>query len=281
MLFIQFLNGIVYGGLLYLMAVGLVLIFGLREIGNFAHGALFMLGAYVAYTFLGWYWAGLVMAILLLALFGALLDISVFRPLRRHDHMVTILVTFGILLVLESLAMVVWGKDLRSVPVPDLLSGTIPIVGSPFPVYRLFVIGVSLLVAISLSLWLRYTRIGLQVRAASVDPVTTAMQGANTNRLSVIVVSLGTALAGLAGVVAAPLMAVSPSMGNFIVIESFIVVVLGGLGSFTGAFVAAMLIGQIHNFGVIYVPWAATMFPFLLMMAVLIWRPTGIAGMRT
>lgn len=278
---IQALNGVVYGGLLYLMAVGLVFIFGLREIGNFAHGALFMLGAYVAYTFLGYYWTGLFMGILLLALFGAMLDIVVFRPLRNHDHIVTILVTFGILLVLESLAMLVWGKDLRSLPEPEILSGSVLIGGSVFPVYRLFVIGMSLFVAAALSLWLKYTRIGLQVRAASVDPITTAMQGVNTNRLSIVVVSLGAALAGLAGVVAAPLMAVSPSMGHSIVIESFIVVVLGGLGSFAGAFVAAMLIGQIYNFGVIYVPWAATMFPFLLMVAVLIWRPTGIAGMRS
>lgn len=278
---IQTLNGIVHGGLLYLMAVGLVLIFGLREIGNFAHGSLFMLGAFVAYTFLGSFWIGLGVAIVGMSLFGAVLDIAVFRPLRQYDHIATILVTFGLLLVLESLATVVWGKDLRSIPVPPILDGTVTLGGSPFPIYRLFVIALSLAVACGLSLWLRHTRIGLQIRAASIDPVTTAMQGANTDRLSVIVVGLGTALAGLAGVVAAPLMTVSPSMGNGIVIESFIVVVLGGLGSFTGAFFAAMLIGLIHNFGIVYVPWAASMLPFLLMVVVLIWRPTGIAGMRT
>jgi branched-chain amino acid transport system permease protein len=278
---IQILNGIAYGGLLYLMAVGLVFIFGLREIGNFAHGALFMLGAFVAYTFLGSFWIGLGAAIVGLSLFGALLDIAVFRPLRGYDHIATILVTFGLLLVLESLATVVWGKDLRSIPVPPALDGAVSLAGSPFPLYRLFVIVLSLAVACGLSLWLRYTRMGLQVRAASIDPVTTAMQGANTDRLSVIVVGLGTGLAGLAGVVAAPLMTVSPSMGAGIVIESFVVVVLGGLGSFTGAFVAAMVIGQLHIFGLIYLPWAASMLPFLLMVIVLIWRPTGIAGLRS
>lgn len=277
---IQVLNGIVYGGLLYLMAVGLVLIFGLREIGNFAHGALFMLGAYVAYTFSGSYWLGLIFAFLVLAAMGVALDAGVFRPLRRQDHMITILVTFGILLVLEAGVMLFFGKDIRSVPAPALLSGTVNLGGSLFPTYRLFVIAVSFSVAIGLSLWLRYTRTGLYVRAASVDPTTTAIQGVDTDKLSLLVVGLGTALAGLAGAVAAPLVAVSPSMGAFIVIESFIVVVVGGLGSFGGAFIAAMVIGQIHNFGVIYVPWAATMFPFLLMMGVLIWRPTGFAGRR-
>jgi len=277
---IQVLNGIVYGGLLYLMAVGLVLIFGLREIGNFAHGALFMVGAYVAYTFSGSYWLGAIFAFLILAAMGVVLDAGVFRPLRRQDHMITILVTFGILLVLEAGVTLVFGKDIRSVPAPALLSGTVNLGGSLFPAYRLFVIAVSFSVAIGLSLWLRYTRTGLYVRAACVDPTTTAVQGVDTDRLSLLVVGLGAALAGLAGAVAAPLVAVSPSMGAFIVIESFIVVVIGGLGSFGGAFVAAMLIGQIHNFGVIYIPWAATTFPFLLMMGVLIWRPTGFAGRR-
>ena len=278
---IQILNGIVYGGLLYLMSVGLVLIFGLREIGNFAHGALFMLGAFIAYTFLGSFWIGLGIAVVVMSFLGMVLDVAIFRPLRRYDHMATILVTFGLLLVLESTATVIWGKDLRSVPVPAILDGTVMLAGSPFPLYRLFVIAISLAVACALALWLRYTRIGLQVRAASINPVTTAMQGANTDRLSVIVVSLGTALAGLAGVVAAPLMSVSPAMGNSIVIEAFIVVVLGGLGSFTGAFFAAILIGQIHNFGLVYLPWAANMLPSMLMVCVLIWRPTGFAGLRT
>ena len=166
-------------------------------------------------------------------------------------------------------------------PVPALLSGVVTIGDSRFPVYRLFVIGVSLSVATSLTLWLRLTRIGLYVRAASTDPRIAAIQGVNVDRLSLIVVGLGTGLAGLSGVVAGPLLTLSPTMGNFILIDSFIVVVVGGLGSFVGAFVAAMLIGQIHNFGAIYLPSAATMLPFLLMVAILIWRPAGLAGGRT
>jgi branched-chain amino acid transport system permease protein len=262
------------------MAVGLALIFGLREIGNFAHGALFMLGAYVAYYFQGSFWISLAAAFAVLALIGVVLDAGVFRPLRKHDHIVTILVTFGILLVLESIAAIFFGKEIRSVPVPDSLAGTISLAGSLFPAYRIFVIIVSLAVAIGLTVWLRFTRTGLYVRSSSVDPVTTAMQGVNTDRLSLFIVGLGAGLAGLAGAVAAPVMAVSPSMGTHIVINSFIVVVVGGLGSFGGAFIAAMIIGQINNFGVIYFPSTASILPFLLMIGVLVWKPTGFAGKR-
>lgn len=280
---IQVLNGIVYGGLLYLLAVGLVLIFGLREVVNFAHGALFMVGAYLGFTVaaMGYWWGGLLASVVAMGLIGCTLDAAVFRPLRKHDHIVTVLVTFGLLLILETVVTTFWGKAYLRYPVPDLLSGTVDIAGSPFPVYRLFVIAVSVAVALALSLWLRFTRTGLYVRAAGTNARVTAMQGINVDRLSLIVVGLGTALAGLSGVVAGPLLTLSPTMGNYILIDSFIVVVIGGLGSFAGAFAAALLIGQIHNFGAVYLPWAATILPFLLMVAILIWRPTGFAGSHT
>ena len=280
---IQILNGIVYGGLLYLLAVGLVLIFGLREVVNFAHGALFMVGAYLGFSIaaMGYWWGGLLVSVVAMAIVGCLLDAMVFSTLRKQDHIVTVLVTFGILLILETVITKVWGKAYLTYPVPPLLAGTINIGGSPFPVYRLFVIAVSVAVAVSLSVWLRYTRTGLYIRAASTDARVTSMQGINVDRLSLIVVGLGTALAGLSGVVAGPLLSLSPTMGNYILIDSFIVVVIGGLGSFAGAFVAALLIGQIHNFGAVYLPWAATVLPFMLMVGILIWRPTGFAGSRT
>lgn len=280
---IQVLNGIVYGGLLYLLAVGLVLIFGLREVVNFAHGALFMIGAYIGFSVaaMGYWWSGLLVSVFAMALVGCALDAAVFSTLRKHDHIVTVLVTFGILLILETVVTKVWGKAYLSYPVPPLLAGTVNIGGSPFPIYRLFVIAVSVAVAVSLSLWLRYTRTGLYIRAASTNARVTSMQGINVDRLSLIVVGLGTALAGLSGVVAGPLLSLSPTMGNYILIDSFIVVVIGGLGSFAGAFIAALLIGQIHNFGAVYLPWAATVLPFMLMVGILIWRPTGFAGSRT
>jgi branched-chain amino acid transport system permease protein len=277
---IQLLNGLVYGSLLYLVAVGLVLIFGLRRVVNFAHGSLFMLGAYVGFSAaaVGNFWVGLCVAVLVLAALGGLLDRFVFRPLQSQDPIVTVLVTFGLLLVLEDFAQTVWGKGYRTMAVPDLLAGAVQIAGQDFPLYRLMVIVVAVLVAISLTLWLRYSRIGLFVRACSVDPVTTAVQGVDTNRVSLTVVAIGSGLAGLSGTIAAPLLALSPSMGGYILVESFIVIVIGGLGSFSGALIAALVIGQIHNFGVIHVPWAATMIPFLLMVAVLVWRPAGLSG---
>lgn len=277
---VQILNGLVYGGLLYIVSVGLVLIFGLRRIVNFAHGSLFMLGAYVGFSVaaMGSFWGAVLAATVVLALVGAALDVSILQPLQREDPIVTVLVTFGLLLILEDFAQFVWGKDFLSMPVPPLFAGSISIFGESFPTYRLVVIAVAAAVALGLSVWLRTSKIGLYVRASSADPLTTAMQGVNTDRVSVIVVALGAALAGLSGTVSAPLLAISPSMGSYILIESFIVVVVGGLGSFIGAFIAAIVIGQVHNLGLVYVPWGATMIPFLLMVAVLIWRPTGIAG---
>jgi len=277
---VQILNGLVYGGLLYIVSVGLVLIFGLRRIVNFAHGSLFMLGAYVGFSVavMSGFWGAILAAAIVLALVGALLDITILQPLQREDPIVTVLVTFGLLLILEDFAQFVWGKDFLKMPVPSMFSGSVLVLGESFPVYRLVVIAVAALVALGLSVWLRVSKIGLYVRASSADPLTTAMQGVDTDRVSVIVVALGAALAGISGTISAPLLALSPSMGSYILIESFIVVVVGGLGSFAGAFIAAIVIGQVHNLGLVYVPWAATMIPFLLMVAVLIWRPTGIAG---
>lgn len=279
---VHLLNGLVYGGLLYLLSVGLVLIFGLRRVVNFAHGALFMAGAYVGYavTLKAGFWWGLLAAMLILALLGVLLDLAIFRPLQRQDPMVTVLVTFGILLVLEDLVKRIWGKDYITVQPPAELAGNFTALGVDYPTYRLLVIGLSIVVAFGLSRWLRVSRTGLYVRAAAADPLTTAMQGVHTDRVSATVVAIGAALAGLSGVVASPLLALSPAMGSYILIDSFIVVVVGGLTSFTGAFVAAMLIGQIQNFGILYVPWAASTIPFLLMIAVLVWRPGGLTGHR-
>lgn len=275
---IQILNGLVYGSLLYIVSVGLVLIFGLRRVANFAHGGLFMLGAYVCYavSLKSGFWAGLVVSVLVLTVLGVLLDRFVFRLLQDENPIITVLVTFGLLLIIEDVARTIWGKDLLRLQVPEALAGVMPISGTNFPIYRLAIIGVAFAVGLGLSLWLRYSRVGLFVRASSVDPVTTGMQGVNTEKLGMVVVGIGVGLAGLAGSVAAPLLALSPSMGASMVIDCFIVVVTGGLSSFSGAFIAAMLIGQLHNFGVVYVPTVASLIPLLLMVAVLLWRPQGL-----
>lgn len=275
---IYLLNGLVYGGLLYILSVGLVLIFGLRRVVNFAHGGLFMLSSYIAYATAlhAGFWVALLVAVVALSLLGVVLDRLVFQRLQKEDPIVTMLVTFGVLLVLEDLVRTVWGRDYLTVPPPALLDSVVPIGGTSFPVYRLAVIVVAIAVVSSLSLWLRFSRIGLYVRACSTDPVTTGMQGVDTERLSALVVAIGTGLAGLSGAIAAPLLALSPAMGGNVVIDCFVVVVTGGLGSFTGAFIAAILIGQVGTLGVIYLPDLASMIPLLVMVMVLLWRPGGL-----
>lgn len=272
------LNGLVYGSLLYVLSVGLVLIFGLRRVTNFAHGGLFMVGTYLGYAVstLAGFWAGLVVAVFGLSIVGVALDRLIFRPLQDQDPINTILVTFGLLLVLEDAVRTIFGKDFILMQPPPALAGVVSVFGTSFPAYRLFVIAAAIAVALALATWLLKSRVGLYVRAASVDPVTTGMQGVDTERLSMLVVALGAGLAGLAGVVSAPLLALSPSMGGYILIDCFIVVVTGGLTSFTGAFVAALLIGQAHNFGTAYFPALASLIPLVVMAAVLLVRPEGL-----
>lgn len=278
----QILNGLVYGALLFALASGLALVFGLRRVVNFAHGSLYMLGAYFGYSasqvfgFTG----GLVVAVIGMAVLGVLLDVFVFRPLQHRDPLTTLLVTFGLALIAEDIVVSIWGNDTLSFSEPEALSGVIDLAGAPFPVYRLLIVAFGGLVALGLVLWMRGSRIGLFVRAASHDPVITAVQGVNTDRVSAAVVAVGAVLAGVSGVIAAPILSLTPTMAADILVDSFIVVVVGGLGSLGGAFVVAMLLGQITVLGVVFMPELTSLLPFLLMIAVLIWKPTGLAGVR-
>lgn len=283
MLTINLFNGLVYGALLIVMCSGLALIYGLRRVVNFAHGSLYMLGAYLGYSVAAHsnFWVALVAAPAIMALLGVLLDRYCFRLLQDRDPLTVVLVTFGLLLIIEDFVLTVWGKSNLSMAGPQALNVTVDLLGTPVPAYRIAVIGVGALVALGLSLWLRHSRVGLFVRAASTDPTTTAMQGVNTDALSAGVVGIGTALAGLAGVVAAPFLSLSPTMSSDVIIDSFVVVVIGGLGSLAGAFIAAMALGMIQSLGAVYLPDAAALLPFGLMVAVLIWKPAGFAGSRT
>ncbi|MEO8117991.1 MAG: branched-chain amino acid ABC transporter permease [Rhodoferax sp.] len=283
MLTINLFNGLVYGALLIVMCSGLALIYGLRRVVNFAHGSLYMLGAYLGYSIAAYsnFWLALVLAPAIMALFGVLLDRYCFRLLQDRDPLTVVLVTFGLLLVIEDLVQTVWGKSNLSVVAPEALNFSVALFGTALPAYRIAVIGVGLLVALGLTLWLRFSKVGLFVRAASTDPTTTAMQGVNTDALSAGVVGLGTALAGLAGVVAAPFLSLSPSMSSDVIIDSFVVVVVGGLGSLAGAFIAAMVLGMVQALGAVYLPDLSVVLPFMIMVAILIWKPAGFAGSRT
>ena len=283
MLTINLFNGLVYGALLIIMSSGLALIYGLRRVVNFAYGALYMLGAYIAFTVATHsnFWVALVVAPLVMAVVGVLLDRYGFRLLQDREPLNVMLVTFGLLLILEDLVAFVWGKGNHSLFTPELLNFSVSLFGESLPAYRIGVIVVGAAVALGLTLWLRFSRIGLFVRAASTDPVTTSMQGVNTDRLGAAVVGLGAALAGLAGVVAAPFLSLSPHMSSDVLIDSFVVVVIGGLGSLAGAFIAALLLGMMQAIGAVYLPQVSVLLPFLFMIAVLIWKPSGLAGSRT
>ncbi len=280
---IHLFNGLVYGALLIVMCSGLALIYGLRRVVNFAHGSLYMLGAYIGYSVAlqSNFWVALVAAPAVMAVLGVVLDRWGFRLLQDRDPLSVVLVTFGLLLVIEDFVLTVWGKSNLSVEAPKSLAFSFDLFGTPVPAYRIGVIVIGLAVAAGLTLWLRRSRAGLFVRAASTDPVTTAMQGVNTDLLSAVVVGLGTALAGLAGVVAAPFLSLSPSMSSDVIIDSFVVVVVGGLGSLAGAFVAAMALGLVQAFGAVWLANTSVLLPFVLMVGVLLWRPAGLAGSRT
>jgi branched-chain amino acid transport system permease protein len=283
MLTINLFNGLVYGALLIVMCSGLALIYGLRRVVNFAHGSLYMMGAYLGFTIATQsnFWVALIAVPAIMAVFGVLLDRYGFRLLQDRDPLTVVLVTFGLLLVIEDFVQTVWGKSNLSVATPEMLNFSVDLFGTAVPAYRIGVIAVGAGVALGLSLWLKYSRIGLFVRASSTDPTTTAMQGVNTDALSAGVVGLGTALAGLAGVVAAPFLALSPSMSSDVLIDSFVVVVIGGLGSLSGAFVAALVLGLIQSLGAVYLPNLSAVLPFALMVAILLWKPAGFAGSRT
>jgi branched-chain amino acid transport system permease protein len=279
---IQVLNGLVYGALLFALASGLALMFGLRRIVNFAHGSLYMLGAYVGYSVSAHagFWTALAVAALALGLLGAALDLLVFRPLQDKDPLITLLVTFGLALIAEDVVQSVWGNDTLALAEPAVFAGTLQLPGTTFPIYRLAIIVFGALVGCGLAAWLRLTRVGLFVRAASFNPAVAGIQGVDTDRISALVVAVGAALAGASGVVAAPLLSLAPSMASDILVDSFIVVVVGGLGSLAGAFVTALILGQINVLGIVFMPELTALLPFFLMVGVLIWKPTGLAGNR-
>lgn len=283
MFMINIFNGLIYGALLIIMCSGLALIYGLRRVVNFAHGSLYMLGAYLGYTIASHsnFWVALVAAPALMAIVGVCLDRFGFRLLQDRDPLTVVLVTFGLMLVAQDVVQTIWGKESYSIDTPALLAMPVKILGVYVPAYRIAVGVMGVLVALILTLWLRFSRAGLFVRAASTDPVTTSMQGVDTDTLSVGIVGLGAALAGLAGVAAAPFLALSPSMSSDVLLDSFVVVVIGGLGSLSGAFIAAIGLGLLQAIGAVYLPDFTAVLPFVAMVSILLWRPAGFAGSRT
>ena len=278
----QLANALALASLLTILASGLALIFGLRDVMNFAHGALYMLGAYIGYsvTKAAGFWVALLVAPLLLAALGAVFELAVLRPLQKRAHMDVALVTFGLALMIGPAVHKIWGTAPLSVEPPAALAGSVLVLGTLYPVYRLFLIAVGFGTCLGLAAWLKYTRSGMHTRAVSQQPQVARMMGVNTDRLSLGVVCLGCGFAGLAGVLAGPYLSVDPGMGSTILISCLIVVVVGGLGSIGGAIAAAVVYGFIQVIGTVLFPAVAVLAPYLLLFVVLLWRPQGLGRGR-
>ena len=282
---IQVLNGVQYGFLLFLVASGLTLIFGIMGIINLAHGAFFMIGAYLAYSLtalVGNFFVAVVLGVFAMVAVGYLIERFAISFLYRRDHLYQVLLTYGLILVFNELQKIIWGTDFHSVPVPAMLAGSVPLgTTQSYPIYRFFISLVCLAIAAGMYLVIARTRLGMMIRAGAWDREVVQTLGINIGRLFAIVFSLGAALAAFAGMIGAPVSSVYPGMGDQVLIISFVVVVIGGIGSVKGAFIGAMLIGLGDTFGKVLVPDLASFVVYALMAAVLLWRPRGLFGRGT
>lgn len=277
---IQILNGVQYGFLLFLVASGLTLVFGIMGIVNLAHGAFYMVGAYLAFwldSVTGSFALALLVGVPVSVALGLAIERFGFTHLYRRDHLYQVLFTFGLILVIGELRAILWGNDVHGVDVPPLLAGSIPLTDTQsYPVYRLFISLACLVTAAGLTGLIRYTRLGMMIRAGASNREMVQVLGLDVNRLSMVVFALGVGLAAFAGMIAAPVNSVHPAMGDEILILSFVVVVIGGVGSIKGAFFGAMLIGLADTFGAVLLPEAAGVVVYALMALVLVWRPRGL-----
>jgi branched-chain amino acid transport system permease protein len=265
--------------LLFLLASGLTLIFGMLGVINFAHGSLYMLGAYVSFQIVNWtgsFWAGLIVAPVVVAAVGAAMEITTLRAVYERDHIYQLLLTFGFILVLEEAVRILWGLDYKQVPTPDIFSRPIAMFGSQIPSYRLFIIGFGAAVSLALFLMLDRSRLGMVIRAASSDADMARTLGIDVAKVRTAVFALGAGLAALGGVVAAPLVPIELGMGFSVIIDCFVVVIVGGLGNIRGAVFAALLLGMARAAGFTYAPEWVDLITFALLIAILLTRPAGL-----
>jgi branched-chain amino acid transport system permease protein len=280
---IQTLNGIQYGFLLFLVASGLTLVFGIMGVINLAHGAFYMVGAYFGWFLAaatGNFWLGMALAIPASVLLGLAIERFGIARLYARDHLYQVLFTYGLILILNELQRLAFGSDVHSVAVPSILSGTVRLSeAQTYPVYRLFVSVAGVAVAAMLYLLIRRTKLGMVIRAGSTNREMVEALGFDIAKLFMIVFGLGAGLAAFAGMIYAPVSTVYPGMGDQILILSFVVVVIGGIGSIKGAFVGAMLIGIADNFGQVLLPGGGSgVVPYAVMALVLLWSPQGLFG---
>jgi branched-chain amino acid transport system permease protein len=282
---IQCLNAIQYGLLLFLVASGLTLIFGIMGVINLAHGSFYMIGAYMAYalspmvaaSFGGEFFSTLAVGMVLSVILGYVLEWAFFSYLYEREHLQQVLMTYGLILVFEELRSILLGDDVHGVAVPEWLNGSFALNEvMTYPVYRLFMSGVCLLLAVAMWFVFTRTRLGMMIRAGTANREMVQSLGIDITLLYRIVFAIGVALAVFAGMIAAPVSSVYPGMGNSVLIICFVVVVIGGIGSIKGALLAALLIGLVDTFGKVLLPQAAGVLVYVLMALILLWRPNGL-----
>jgi branched-chain amino acid transport system permease protein len=282
---IQCLNALQYGLLLFLVASGLTLIFGIMGVINLAHGSFYMIGAYMAYalapivgsTFGGGFFATLAVGLVLSVILGYVLEWAFYSYLYEREHLQQVLMTYGLILVFEELRSLLVGDDVHGVPIPPLLKASIALSDvQQYPVYRLFISGVCIALALGMYLVFTRTRLGMMIRAGSTNREMVQSLGIDIKFLYRVVFAAGVAIAVLAGMVAAPVSSVYPGMGNSVLIICFVVVVIGGIGSIRGALLAALLIGIVDTFGKVLLPQAAGVLVYVLMALILLWKPDGL-----
>jgi branched-chain amino acid transport system permease protein len=279
---IQVLNSVQYGLLLFLLASGLTLIFGIMGVINLAHGSFYMIGAYLAYWLAkatGSLWLALPLGVAIALALGVLLETTLFSRLYKRDHLYQVLLTFGLILIFEELRSILFGDEVHGVAMPALLDYSVRLTDTlSYPVYRLFITAICLLLAGGMVLVIHKTRLGMMIRAGSSNREMAASLGVNIRLLFALVFAFGTALAAFAGMIAAPISSVFPGMGNQILIICFVVVVIGGIGSINGAMIASLAIGLADTLGKVLAPEYSGIAVYLLMAVILLWRPQGLAN---
>lgn len=302
LLLLQVLNGAQFGILLFLVAAGLTLVFGIMDFINLAHGVLYMVGAYLMASLsavTGSFWLGLLLTLPATMLVGLVLEVAIFRRLYDRPHLDQVLATFALVMILSEGVKIIWGAAPLNVSMPELLSGSIPLAGPiRFPIYRLAIIAAGLATAFGLWFVIGRTRIGMLLRAGAHDRAMVSALGVDIGRLFMLVFAFGAMLAGFAGAIVSPILSVDPGMGDQILILGFVVIVIGGVGSIRGAFIASLLVGIIDTVGRIFGPivlkmvldldaatqagrTVAPMLVYILMAAILCWRPNGLFGRAT
>ena len=277
----QSVNALSQAALLFFLGVGLTLIFGIMRIVNFAHGALYMLGAFVGYSVVratGTFWLALALAPIVVGVLGTAFEFAILRRLYRRDAHAFLMVTFGLALVVSEAVRLIWGPDALQVPPPKLLSGIVFLLGEPFPVYRLFLAVFGIVVAFVIWQSLERTRLGLLVRATSQNAEMVHALGVDVNLVRSAVFGVGCGLAALGGILAAPLVTASHGMAATVIIDAFVIVIIGGMGSFLGSLIGALLVAFVQVFGNYFFPDFALASMYLLMLLVLVVRPGGLLG---